>query len=135
MSFYCIFSYISHKHLFEFIFNKLIFFKTTLCSNYVHDRRWSKSSSFRNEMLQQQTCRDDKGLGCRWTQTSLKQRRCCSSHCCSIPGGTANEITCVLIDKAREEQKDYDLRFLKIGDTQPHTYEKKKKELSLKKKI
>ena len=50
-------------------------------------------------MLQQQTCRNNKELVCRWTKTSLNQRRCCS-HCCSNLGANTGKTTHLLIDKA-----------------------------------
>ena len=56
-----------------------------------------KSSSFRDGMLQRQTCRVDKELDCGWTKTSPNQKRCCR-RCCSSTRATADKIARVLTD-------------------------------------
>ena len=110
----------------------------------MHDCRWTKSSSFIDGMLQQQTCRDNKELGLKRTKTSLEQRRCCS-RCCRNPAATADKISRMLTNKAAIDTKRLQSKVSKnerhmatrfwlpwFQDVKKSTHNKKK-EMSLKK--
>ena len=75
-----------------------------------------------NRMLQQQTCRNDKELVCRWTKTCLNQRKRWSNYCRNPEANTDKTPRMVTDKVATGGTKRYAIRGFQKKDMLPHAF-------------